>query len=160
MKFFAIDPGLNECGVAVFEDESLWLCLFVQNTLGSAHPKVARCMSMAEDVYTEIEHIAPCAKVYIERMAVRRNFQAAWDDLIDLSTIAGAIGGKVGDMRYVSANDWTGGRNKTQNHPRIRKALSAEERQILDKTLLAVPKANHKEVLDAVGIGLYVLNRL
>lgn len=160
--FISIDPGLNECGYAVFDGSGfLSYCGLIRSKAATNEPLDTRIMAMAEAVHVELGH-QPARTVYIEKMFIRRNMQAAWDDLIVLSTIAGAIAGRLSEcvFRYVLSNDWTEGRNKAQNHPRIREKLNDEERKAVVVGLVGVPKDNYKEVLDAVGIGLYVANRL
>lgn len=161
--FIAIDPGLNECGYAYFdEDDQLCECGLVTNTLGLEYTPEARSIQMALDV-EYVLHFLPADRVYVEQMFVRRNLQAAFANMIILSTVAGAIGGAMAPerkFRYVLSNDWTDGRTKAQNHPRIRARLSDSEAVVLWFGLEGIPKDNHKEVLDAVGIGLYVANRL
>ena len=164
--FISIDPGLNECGFAYFDgDNELIDCGLIVNSLGLEYRSDRRIQSMAWEVYEGLRFF-PADRLYIEKMFVRRNKPAAFENLIVLSTIAGAIAGMneltspSRRFRYVLSNDWTDGRNKTQNHPRIRGRLSNVETGVLGFGLKDTPKTNHKEVLDAVGIGLYVANRL
>lgn len=159
--FISIDPGLNECGYAYFDgDNELKDCGLIKNSLGLEYTADNRIMRMAFEAHHTLSRV-PAQRIYIEKMFVRRNQPAAFENLIVLSTIAGAIAGRLRlDFRYVLSNDWTDGRNKNQNHPRIRDRLSDAEKGVLGFGLKDTPKTNHKEVLDAVGIGLYVANRL
>ena len=98
--------------------------------------------------------------IAIERMEPRANRKEAWDSLVDLAVISGGFGYMMGDVIWVRPSLWTGKRNKEANHRRIRARLEAEETSALELGLENCPTRNHKELLDAVGIGLYTLRRL
>ena len=153
----SIDPGLNECGVALWECGELTSTFLVTSDADPTAPIDSRIAMMA---YELSQHIALGDLVVIERMEPRRGRSDAWDDLINLSLISGAVITCADRVKFVRPSRWTGKRSKPINHKRILSRLNTDERQRLDLGLAECPKNNHKEILDAVGIGLYQLDRL
>lgn len=159
MRTVSIDPGLKECGVAVWEDGVLVAAYLVQTPLDDTTEDIdLRILAMGD----ALESALPSGvdRLVIERMEPRKDKQAAWSNLLDLAYISGRASGQASEVRFLRPSVWTGKRNKMQNHPRIRARLSAAELEALAEGLRACPKGNHKELLDAVGIGLYDLERL
>lgn len=160
---FAWDPGLRESGFAVFTDDELVACgaIYADSDENAVGEKQWLDMMRA----TAEKVILVDADVFcFEGMSTRKGMESAHGNIIELTTISGMITGYVTrhmgcDFRCIPANRWTHGRKKHINHPIIRKLLSKNELAVLDSELESVRKDNHKEVLDAVGIGLYSLKR-
>lgn len=151
---FAIDPGLREAGIAVFQDGELFDAFALYAERGEMPEEI-------RDYISDYEIRPGDRRIIIEGMSARKNMQAAWGDLFQIHLETGITIGMLGsDWKVIPANEWTGGRPKKVNHPLIRSILSPEELRVLDWNLKDTPKANHKEILDAVGVGLYELNRL
>lgn len=161
-RFFSIDPGLRSCGLAMFEDKRLQRVGLVEHKNGSGP---SQWTGMAGEVDAAIRdwagRLRPTDEVVIEYMQTRRNRADAHDDLIKLSQVSGAIYALTGRAGvHAPANTWTKGRSKPKNHKRIKRRLKAAERKILDEALLGVSRGDRKELLDAVGIGLWHARRL
>jgi hypothetical protein len=156
----SVDPGLNECGVAVFQKGVLTECFLGQSTEKDKTKDINdRIMSMVEVLRSLIVPFKP-GTVVVERMEPRGNKTSAWSSLIDLAMIGGSVAGYSPAVVYLRPSLWTGKRSKGPNHLRIRRKLVPKETEALEDGLENCPAANHKEILDAVGIGLYHLRRL
>lgn len=158
MRMVSIDPGLKECGVAVWEYGVLVAAYLVQTSIEDTTEDIdLRILAMGDALEAALPAID---RLVVERMEPRKDKQAAWSNLLDLAYISGRVSGGVAEVRFLRPSIWTGKRNKAANHPRIRSRLSAAETRALEEGLANCPKGNHKEILDAVGIGLYDLERL
>lgn len=80
-------------------------------------------------------------------------------DLISLSFMAGYITSALQpeSIRTIFVREWKGQRPKYVDNQYTRKLLNDQERQILDAA--EVPKSKEHNVLDAIGIGLWALER-
>lgn len=163
-----IDPGLNECGIALWRDDRLVDAELLQTRTKPTDPVDDRIMGMARELEGALlglyehngEEIHPL-HIVVERMEPRKRLEAAWSSLIDLALISGVVLGiPEATAKFLRPSEWTGGRAKAVNHPRILKRLSPEERDVLERAKASCPAKNHKELLDAVGIGLYTHMRL
>ncbi len=162
-RFFAVDPGLRSCGLAMFVDRQLVATCLVEHRNGNGP---SQWVGMAAAVDERIRELAggrlnPTDEVVIEYMQTRRGKRKAHDALIQLSQVSGAIYALTGrNGAHAPANVWTGGRKKQKNHPRIKRRLKTAEKKVLKEALLGTPKGSWKELLDAVGIGLWHGKRL
>jgi len=161
-----VDPGRSAAGVSVFRGDRLVNCGFVRCSVGEGP---AQWTAMAEAVYDRVLALVPGAArgsmvvdtLVVEQMETRKGRTDAHAALIELSQVSGAIWATIPWVRGFSLLPaWTGGRPKATNHRVIRKALTEEETAALERGLKGVPADNKKEVLDAVGIGLYVQRRM
>lgn len=129
----AIDPG-QHAGWALFADTRLAAC-----GLGSP---------LAEHV----------RRVVIELPQVYPRHPVPPNDLITLAFLAGRYAGaSAGEVFTVSPHQWKGNLPKDVCAARVRARLSPEERAVVDA--VDVPEKQRHNVLDAVGIGLFALNR-
>jgi hypothetical protein len=151
----AIDPGANQ-GWALFEDRKLIAC-------GLGDPKTC-----------DLHRIDRIAGVLIEKPIIYpgRKGKARPADIITLAVSAGETGGQYRqwpgiEVSYVFPYEWIGGSvRKEVNQPRILRALLPEERQVLDSCFAnggyrgrPMAKGKRHNVIDAVGIGLFGVNR-
>lgn len=154
-RIAAVDPGKYEAGWAVFEGGRLVDC-------GASYhePRLnQRVFVSLSDTVSEA--IGDVDVVHVESMKMRRNTLAAVPRLMELMMFVGALAVRVETkVELVEPQVWTSGRPKAANHRIIRSRLDAKEAQHLDVVLGRTLRRNHKEVLDAVGIGLYALQRL
>ena len=150
-RLVAVDPGLRECGVAVFENGKLVFAKLV--TAPHRREGATQWSDMALEVKSEVD--LPVDRMAVEQMEVRKTKTSAWKDII-----FALFALKSTEVISVKPSRWTQGRPKQANHVRIRSRLNRGETRALTEGLEETPSANHKELLDAVGIGLYVLRRL
>lgn len=95
---------------------------------------------------------------YCESMHAYRKVPA--NDLIDVQTVGAVYVTRAArEVRFVRALDWKGNVPKDIHHKRIRKQLDSAETAVLEEALTKAPKGSHKEILDAVGIGLWAIGR-
>lgn len=154
MDLVSIDPGLRAAGWAHFDDKRLVACGCSFADVGNG-PRQWRAMA------NELRTVSGCETLVIERMEPRTSMSAAFDALVELTIISGMLADShEGELVFLRPSIWTGKFDKTVNHHRIRKRLTQAEEDLVDAVLVGIPPDNHKEVLDAVGIGLYQVRRL
>lgn len=143
MRLLSIDPGKRCLGWALW-GSSLEACGIVRTKVDDlglgAQELVGRLPTGAELVVVELPRIYP----YERRINV--------NDLIDLAAVAGACAA-VGPVQFVWPATWKGQVPKDISHQRIQKALTATERDVVERDLAQVPKSLRHNVLDAIGIG-------
>jgi hypothetical protein len=135
---FSIDPG-KDTGCALWEGGylvGLWL---------------------GEPVFVEYP---PCW-VHIEKPQIYPSQPVPPNDIITLAITAGCIAGHAESnghkVEFVLPHTWKGNLPKEVSHKRILGKLSSTERLLVDGLKVA-PSKKHN-VLDAIGIGLWVLRR-
>lgn len=154
----SVDPGLRQAGLAVFRDGQLASVCYVGVDDGEG-PQQWRAMG------TALADACPAdtTRIAVEEMRPRRNMAEAVPRIMQLVGVTGCFLGNW-DMsvpaELVDPHVWTAGLAKTANAARIRARLSADEQAALAAGLAKCPKPNHKELVDAVGIGLFTLRRL
>jgi hypothetical protein len=162
-RVFAVDPGLRQAGLAFFDGGLLVGAEVVVHKNGDGpHQWLGMGAAVAAAIAEYAGRRRPTDELVIEYMQTRRGKTAAHDDLIQLSQVSGviyALGGPP-QLFHAPANTWTSGYTKEKNHPRIRRRLSADELATLDDALAGFPPGSWKEIMDAVGIGLWHLRRL
>ena len=165
----SVDPGLRVCGVAIFEDRVL------MDTRAVAHDcshgpgqRTGMAGAVMDYVASKTEGVD---SMVVELMVIRKDRGRSPSrgdvhaDLIRLSHVTGAIWFEA-ERAYACSlvemdpGRWTKGRKKKINHPRIVERLSPEEVEVLTAELKYTHAGSEKEILDAIGIGLYELGRL
>lgn len=156
MRLLAWDPGLRESGAALFVDGKLVEAMAVYaNTFGDGPGQWRAMVDAVAARFARVDVFA------FEQMQTRKGMSSAHSNLIELSIMAGMVSGRLWNAKTVAvpANTWTKGRKKHVNASIINRILDDEEADVLKSALDQTAKANHKEITDAVGIGLYVLKR-
>lgn len=147
----SIDPGVRALGWARWADRALVAC------------RVSRAPAAVWDLVDLAEHHAAAigkgsAGVVILESMEARGSRVPPQDLIDVQTVGVLTAARVGNLYLLHPSAWKGSVPKEIHHPRIRSVLSPGEAQVLDLGL-ANSGSHAKEVLDAVGLGLYYLGR-
>lgn len=157
MILVSIDPGIKALGWARFHDLGpgrpceLFSCGASRNASGTL-PEVAR--THAERIARGVDVVA------LESMTVRGANSIPPQDLINVQTVGAIVAASLTHrIVLLTPEEWKGTVPKSIHHPRIRAALSEAERGTLGGAC-DLAGANAKEVLDAVGIGLYYLGRI
>lgn len=148
MYAVSIDPGKHVCGWALWADRDLV-------DAGIWAPR-------AGDLILPPPLGIQAQIVYLEAMEIRGTKSKT--PPVDLLAVEGAghlFAGLLRPRRLVTwtATTWKGGVPKETHHARIRHAFEPAETAILERAIKAAPRTNAKEILDAVGIGLYGLGR-
>ncbi len=157
MRRLYIDPGTSALGLAEFTDRVLTSAIVSKTRLRgiedriSAHWRNARIAMSLADV-AAVEHMQ------------YRPTDSTPQDLIDVQAVGCAVAGLLADsVRLIKPSEWKGTVPKPIHHARLVGVLSAEERAVLgdvaERALRRSTRGHDKEVLDAVGIGLYDLGR-
>lgn len=159
-RTLTIDPGVRACGWAGWGPTAPG----EPGRLGAAGVSRVRADATIEWACREHTEQIPrgAAHVVIESMAWRPgDARSNPNDLIAVQTVAAFLAGRMGGfLEFVPAATWKGTIPKGVHHERIRAVLEEGERRILEEALAITPKAHHKEILDAIGIGLYYSDRI
>jgi hypothetical protein len=144
MRELYVDPGKRALGWAMWSSTfAAGLIRTKQKDFGRGlQEMVVQLPPGADRVVVELPRHYP----YERRIRV--------NDLIDLAAVAGACGA-AGPVEFVHPATWKGQTPKPISHHRVRKALTAEERAVLEQALEGIPESLQHNVLDAVGIGLW-----
>ena len=144
-----IDPGTTCIGIAVF-DES-------QNELVSCD--LIRGKDWI-DTASKIPNFGKLETLVIEDPRIYPISKARPNDLMKLAKAVGAIVAKV-DAKFtklVTPSTWKGSVPKRIHQKRILRAMTDEEKNILNKC--PCPKSLLHNTIDAVGIGLWYVRRM
>lgn len=154
----SIDPGTRALGWALWDHGRL------VEAGASIAPETA--VGASDLARAHLEAIRawggpPGADVALEIMEWRRgDARSQPADLLVVQAVgclvAGGIGGPVA---LYAPSKWKGTIPKEVHHERIRETLGPTERAVLSRAEQRTRASNRKEVLDAVGIGLYHLKR-
>jgi hypothetical protein len=164
IRLISIDPGTVNLGWAAWDGLGRLVAAGCSRTVRtkSLDGKIdAHATALFRDAWkaSEGRMSKNALDVLVERMQIDGR-QVPPKDLLDVQAVGFAVAGLLG-ARVVShpPSRWKGSIPKDIHHMRIRAELEEHERRILDEALAGVPKANRKEVLDAVGLGCYHLKR-
>lgn len=154
----AVDPGLRQCGCALFADAKLIAADLVAS--GSKHNRASAWLPMAEAARTWVAIVG----VHVDRLVVElpqvyhAKIETDQNDLIHLAAVVGALCSefKDADIEVVLPAEWKGQVPKAIMHARMMKRLDTDERAALP----TLPKSKLHNVLDAVSIGLVDLKRM
>lgn len=148
--FYAVDPGVNGCGIAWFSDGSLKRARYAPNphSLGSTLDRAARmaCWLGAQRWASPVVCEVPV--VYPQQRGVDPN------DLIALAVVVGGTGAR----ELVRPREWKGTVPKDAMTARI--VALATERGEFARVTLPPQKTLAHNVWDAVGIGYWQLGSL
>lgn len=156
MKTLCIDPGVKAVGAALFDEREL-VAAFCSRS------KTTRELEEYVRFHQEMlkDYLFRADQVVVERMVYRPNdVRSRPNSLLDVQLIGGALAGASrGLVVTLKPSEWKSALPKKVHHSRLIKTLSEKEHLILEHCLQDTPSANHKEVLDAVGIGLFFSKR-
>lgn len=138
----SIDPGKIVSGVAHWQEGEL---------IG------AGLQSRAPD---DADPVRDCVLEYMEVRPGRSG--SVPKDLIAVATAGAYLMGTYRPRAFVmvSPTQWKGQTPKDIHHERMRLALLPWETHVLGNALRDAPKPHHKEILDAVALGLFYLGRI
>lgn len=151
-SLLSIDPGTKAVGWALFEN----------SVLSSAGLSLSRALTLGELCSVHSASIPQADVVVCEQMEYHPGRGNSFPASLLLVQWVGAFlcANRARDTSLpLLAREWKGNIPKEIHHGRIVQALSEQESNVLCGSLLTCRKSNHKELLDAVGIGLYHLNR-
>jgi hypothetical protein len=148
--FFAVDPGVNGCGVAWFSDRGLKRAWYEPNPLstGSTLDRAARMALHMHGACWAYPTLCEVPVVYPQQQGVDPN------DLIALTVVVGGTGAR----ELVRPREWKGTVPKDVMTERI--VALATERGESAHVKLPSQKALAHNVWDAVGIGYWQLRLL
>ena len=153
-----IDPNLRGCGVALWVGDTLKRAFYVKNPVVTGRGyKVGT--ALARNVVHHIElAVASRFMMIVEMPRVYPGMpQTDLNDLLDVMGVGAAVAAlHSSQVEHVFPSDWKGNVKKQLMLERIWSKLSDAEKAVVQKT----NKSDTEDILDAVGIGLFKLNRL
>ena len=146
-RLLAVDPGTNVTGWASFADARRVECGGWR--ADGLYEMLSKLLLVRENEKFASERTA------VERPQVysQRKWRGDPNDLVGVALVAGAVAALFPPVDFVLPHTWKGSAPKDVVAERVRGALSEEELRRLP------PKMRH-DVWDAVGLGLWSLNRL
>ena len=161
MHTLAIDPGLSGCGAALFDGPALTWATYVANHVGSSVNELSRACAMGKRILADVPfdprmpHALVCEfpQIYTHRESGDNN------DLLPLAAVLGSFATvfQPAELRVVRPHEWKGSIRKEEMTRRIIARVTPHE---ATRVLLPTAKSLQHNVWDAVGIGLFHLNRL
>lgn len=154
----AVDPGLRGVGLAYFTDGTLTYANYVRNPVTEGDGPTA-WFGLGDAVYHLMKDLAYRVDVYVtECPQVYRRSAGDPNDLLQLSAVAAACGASFPLQRAVGykPRQWKGTVSKLHHQPRVLAQLSEVELQAIHEKR----KTYRHNVIDAVGLGLYELERM
>ncbi len=151
-RVLVIDPGTVDCGSAYFQDRQLVMCGSHKGGKGEIFD---RCTVIAREVKNRYAAWCP-SKLVVEWPRKYDSDNVNPDVLMWLTYVLGEIRGQLaGPLEFtrVFPADWKGQVDKQIMSDRTWGALDVAERAAVGKL-----RKNHN-TMDAIGIGLFFLNR-
>jgi len=151
-RLVTIDPGVRALGVCFFEHRVFRLGLLSRSKARKLTDQIAEHRSNLPDIGAT--HAAVESMVY-------RPTDSTPQDLINVQAVGCTLAGMLAPaVTLYPSSEWKGTTPKRIHHERIQSALMfPAETEALADSLKGIPKAHQKEILDALGIGLYHLGR-
>lgn len=153
--FVAIDPGMTTGWALWGRHASVGLVLFA---CGIGDPRTCpRHVVHSEDPIDVVND------VWIEQPVIYPHAKPRPNDILKLAMNAAEWGGLYRalavDVHYVEPAQWKGQVPKATHHARVWAALSDAERDVVDLGGRGVAPSKRHNMLDAVGLGLWVAQR-
>lgn len=144
--FVTIDPGETTGWALWADDGTLRAC-------GLGDPRSSE-LHVAEHVH----------HAWIESPRLRPHGEKNPNAILTLARNAGEWGGQyrvlaVAEVHYVTPSDWKGQLSKDICHARAWGKLNADEQAVVNKAGRGMSASTRHNMLDAVGIGLWVARR-
>ncbi len=105
----------------------------------------------------------PYELLIAEQPVIYPNSPVPPSDVVTLALTAGAQAEKIsqgGKILWVTAREWKGQIPKAVHHKRAIGALSGAEMAYLELWLSTIPESKRHNVIDAVALGLWALDRI
>lgn len=147
-RLIAIDPGTEQAGFALFEDEQLVVAELVREKGSTKEQRAWKVACKLGDL------CVPDCDLVIEHPQIYARSTSDPDDLLALALVVGGVLSLFKGGEIVRPRTWKGQVPKKIMTNRILKQLDEKERLLCSKV-----KDNHN-VLDAIGVGLWKLKRL
>lgn len=160
LRLLAVDPGLRGCGAATFVDNRLERAWYCRNTERNERgPKAWREMGLAlhADLVTRgLLDIHAFATEYPQIYHSEHQI-GDQDDIVQLACAAGAISAVIPAKHFVGylPRYWKGQVPKKVHNLRVVCRLDEEEKTKLEP----VPQQLRNNIIDAIGIGLFLLKQ-
>lgn len=160
----AVDPGLRQCGVALFEGTALQVAWLVKNRVKTDRGPKA-WYGMGERVVESWLDRAPARGQLLNALVIEVP-QVYWRasgggnaaDLIELAGVVGAVSTSCPVLNRVHflPRKWKGTMPKAKHNARIMRKLTQSEQGFIEPT----PASLLNNVVDSIGLGLFHLGRL
>jgi len=151
VRLVAIDPGARSVGIAVFEYAELYSTRWLEAPNVTALIDLIGPLSSVDVVAVEVPQVYPGSRSL-----------APAGDLISVAFTAGAVAATCRAPNWLTFAParWKGNAPKEAIRKRILSTLSPSEISTLNAQLTLIAPSKQHNAFDAVGIGLYALNRV
>jgi hypothetical protein len=154
----SVDPGINGCGISVFEDAELIQATYVPNRIDRGVNILARARAMALAVVST----ALDAQAFLGEMPQIYAFGKGRGDPNDLLPLAAVLGGIVSarefsEVRVVRPREWKGTIDPDALIERVKERLTPKEHS---RVCLPSAASLQHNCWDAIGLSLFGCHRL
>lgn len=152
-----IDPGLRNCGVAVWQTNP-WSLVEASLVKGSAKAVGPEAWLQMGNAVAEYLTSWPIANVLVEFPQVYARTKSRGDpnDLLQIAAIVGIIATKIKTIEITRPYEWKGQIPKKVMQKRLENRLSLAEKARIKEC----PMSLRHNIWDAVGLGLCKFDRL
>ena len=160
-----IDPGRRLFGMAYFRDGTFIEARGYDATEDNLN--IPQCVFTGRLAAAEMGEIGGRRQdgdsrvLGIEKMETRRGRSDAHEALIQLSVMTGAAAGSYwpNKVEFIPPGRWTGCHDKPTHQDRTLDHLDEDETERINRAIKGSPTDTKSEIIDAVGIGLYMTGR-
>lgn len=167
-SLLTVDPGIDRCGVALFLDGVLVRADHVGQPLCSknaggtpdvldrAHSVAGHLHDWLEDHYKE-HGVIDLLVVEWPQIYMPGKSKGGGKDILLVAAAAAAVATRVfaGERRSVRPDEWKGQAPKAVIQGRVVARLSDAERKVIAE----LPDSRLHNVIDAIGLGTYIIDR-
>lgn len=149
-----IDLGLNGCGFAEWVGDQMVRARYIKRIEGSA----SKAYQMAWTLYFRFcLPVSATETIIIERPRIYTKMKVDPADILNLFEVGATLQGMHGrPVEWIEPHQWKGSVDADVMTERIRSRLTQEELGGIE----SCPASLMHNIIDAVGIGLWVLGRL
>lgn len=154
-----IDPGLRGIGMAIFSENELHRAEYVKNPHNGRGYAAHSALAHQIHIYQAYRNLFSEALIELPQVYPGMP-KTDLNDLIDVAGVGAAcayvLAEYYGFVKSVFPREWKGSVDKQVMLKRIWSKLTPGEQAVVQKT----NKSDTEDILDAIGIGLWRLNRL
>jgi hypothetical protein len=162
----AIDPSIRSCGIAIFDrDKLVYANVLRTSAVVNTLTGVTDILDLAQASWEQ--QMSPSVSpetLIVELPQIYQQAQLKGDpnDLIPLALLAGRLWErfKPKNIMLPLPKEWKAQVPKEVMTKRTLSKLDKREIEVLGNDLIRVPKGLQHNAFDAIGLGLYALNRL
>lgn len=163
-SLLAIDPSIRSCGIAIFE-RNLLVYADVLRSMAVIQPmtSIQEICKLAQEAWEKNVGVSYSPEILvIERPEIYRASKGNPNDLMPICIMLGMMWERFGPKAtmFPLPKEWKGQVPKEVHNTRILNKLDKRETMTVKDNLMRVPATLQHNAVDAIGLGLFALNRL